>query len=156
MIQAGVGQYQHNRNDNVHRGQNQNRRRGKYGISNQAQLAIGDDIDEADRNNLPHDQVNPVQLTEHGALRIQKQGVQQHCIHTHQHIFSFIGEVFQIIAFFPGDIICKRQDDHFQKRFRNPDKALHILIGAATQFSHCLSAHPFPVNEQEVKRASIA
>ena len=49
--------------------------------------------------------IQPVELTEHGAFRVQEQGVQQNAVDAHQHIFSFVDEVFQVVADFPGKVI---------------------------------------------------
>ena len=84
-----------------------------------------------------------MELPEHGAFGVKEQGIQNHGIHAHQNIFALIGEVFQVVALHPGNIVGQREDGDFQQGFRHPDEALHILKGAAAQFSHSISAHPF-------------
>ena len=84
-----------------------------------------------------------MELPEHGAFGVKEQGIQNHGIHAHQNIFALIGEVFQVVALHPGNIVGQREDGDFQQGFRHPDETLHILKGAAAQFSHSISAHPF-------------
>ena len=131
VIEAGVGENQSHRNDNLDCRQSQHGGGGQQGVTDEAQLPVGDEIHQSQGNNLPDHQIQPVELTEHGAFRVQEQGVQQNAVDAHQHIFSFVDEVFQVIADFPGKVIGQGQQNHFQQCLRYPDKALHILISAA-------------------------
>ena len=116
--------------------QPQHGRHADHLICNQAQLEIGDHIHQAQGNDLSDNQIHPVELSELGALGVDKQGVQQQRVHTHQQVFPPVGKGVKIVASVPGDIICQRHQGNFQPGFRHPDKALHILPRGAAQFFH--------------------
>ena len=144
VIQAGVQENQQYSNDNVRPGQRHHGTYGQNAVGNEAQLEVGNDIDQNNGYDLANHEIHPVKLTEHGAVGIQEQGVQEHGIYAHENVLALIGKVCQIVAIHPDNIVRQREDGDFQQRLRHPDKALHILKSAPAQFFHSISTHPFP------------
>ena len=105
VVQGGVRMHQEESHHNFQQEKHHDWHRGQHLILHQRQLEIGDEIHQEQRNGLPQNQIHPVKLAEHGAVRVLEEHIGQHCIYAHEDIFAFVGVVFNVVAMPPDDIV---------------------------------------------------
>ena len=146
VIDPGKAIDEHHAQHQVHRHQDQQRNGGDHMVGNEAQLEIGDKVDDEQADALGKGQLHHPQVAELETVGIGKQHQHQQRVYTHQHILAveLVGrEDTFLITVTPDDIVCHRQHDDLQQTFRRTEDALGIFQAVFLSLTHTMIPHPY-------------